>query len=165
MHTHTHSLTHTHTHTHTHSHTHTHTCMHAHSLCHSLSGIRYVFWNAHEHYQHELNFEGSPNTGIMGSHNLTHFISLARDIGLFVNMRIGPYVCAEWNMGGCVDHLHAFIGSYTVHAYAFVRAFLRAFSCCVRVCTRAFVHPLLVWYCRAAVRQKNGILLCDSFRN
>ena len=32
--------------------------------------------------------------------NLSKFLQDAADAGLFVNLRIGPYVCAEWNYGG-----------------------------------------------------------------
>ena len=32
--------------------------------------------------------------------NLSGFLQAASDAGLFVNLRIGPFVCAEWNYGG-----------------------------------------------------------------
>ena len=32
--------------------------------------------------------------------NLPLFIKLAQDAGLYVIIRIGPYVCAEWSFGG-----------------------------------------------------------------
>src|SRR5689334_21147599 len=60
----------------------------------------YMFWNAHEHKAGELNFGGSPGGGVAGSFNVTAFILAAQSAGLFVNLRIGPYVCAEWNFGG-----------------------------------------------------------------
>ncbi|KAJ0745539.1 putative beta-galactosidase [Helianthus annuus] len=41
----------------------------------------YVFWNGHE-----------PSPG--------KFIKLVQQAGLYVHLRIGPYVCAEWNFGG-----------------------------------------------------------------
>jgi beta-galactosidase GanA len=28
-----------------------------------------------------------------------HFIKLVKQAGLYVHLRIGPYVCAEWNFG------------------------------------------------------------------
>ena len=34
------------------------------------------------------------------NYNLTSFLVKARQHGLFVNLRFGPYVCAEWNFGG-----------------------------------------------------------------
>ena len=52
----------------------------------------YVFWNLHEPTQGQsYDFDGPAN--------LTGFIELAAQAGLFVNLRIGPYVCAEWNWG------------------------------------------------------------------
>ena len=54
----------------------------------------YVFWNYHEHDQGVYDF--TPNT----RRDLAGFFSKAAAAGLFVNVRIGPYVCAEWNGGG-----------------------------------------------------------------
>jgi beta-galactosidase len=52
----------------------------------------YVFWNIHEPSPGELYFGGRAN--------LSRFLQEAANAGLFVNLRIGPYVCAEWNYGG-----------------------------------------------------------------
>ena len=52
----------------------------------------YVFWNIHEQKQGVLDFTGRAN--------ISRFLEDAADAGLFVNLRIGPYVCAEWNYGG-----------------------------------------------------------------
>ncbi|KAK3231691.1 hypothetical protein Dsin_003572 [Dipteronia sinensis] len=52
----------------------------------------YVFWNAHEPSPGNYNFEGR--------HNLVRFIKTVQRAGLYVHLRIGPYVCAEWNFGG-----------------------------------------------------------------
>ncbi|KAL0484185.1 beta-galactosidase [Acrasis kona] len=53
----------------------------------------YVFWNAHEKIQgQEFDFEFN--------NNLPLFLKTAADMGLFVNLRLGPYVCAEWTNGG-----------------------------------------------------------------
>ena len=52
----------------------------------------YVFWNFHEQKQGVLDFSDRGN--------LSQFLQDAADAGLFVNLRIGPYVCAEWNYGG-----------------------------------------------------------------
>lgn len=35
-----------------------------------------------------------------GRGNLTKFMEMASSAGIFVNLRIGPYVCAEWTYGG-----------------------------------------------------------------
>ncbi|EGG21326.1 glycoside hydrolase family 35 protein [Cavenderia fasciculata] len=53
----------------------------------------YVFWNLHQpNNSQEYNFEGNAN--------ITHFLDLCQQEGLYVHLRIGPYVCAEWNYGG-----------------------------------------------------------------
>ena len=51
----------------------------------------YVFWNIHEP---AYNFDGNHTYHMGGRANLTGFLQTAQDVGLFVNLRIGPYVCA-----------------------------------------------------------------------
>ena len=52
----------------------------------------YVFWNIHEPRMGEFDFSG---------HNdIAAFCRLAQDNGMYVIVRPGPYVCAEWEMGG-----------------------------------------------------------------
>ncbi|KAI3463273.1 hypothetical protein Pfo_019936 [Paulownia fortunei] len=52
----------------------------------------YVFWNGHEPEPGKYYFEGR--------YDLVKFIKLVQQAGLYVNLRIGPYACAEWNFGG-----------------------------------------------------------------
>ncbi|KAF8652109.1 hypothetical protein HU200_063059 [Digitaria exilis] len=52
----------------------------------------YVFWNGHEPVQGQYYFSDR--------YDLVRFVKLAKQAGLFVHLRIGPYVCAEWNFGG-----------------------------------------------------------------
>ncbi len=52
----------------------------------------YVFWNIHEQKEGEFDFTGN--------NDLAAFITLAQKHGLYVIVRPGPYVCAEWDMGG-----------------------------------------------------------------
>ena len=52
----------------------------------------YFMWNFHERERGVLDWTGR--------RNLTHFIQLAHDAGLFVTLRIGPYVCGEYQFGG-----------------------------------------------------------------
>ncbi|XP_019446869.1 PREDICTED: beta-galactosidase 3-like [Lupinus angustifolius] len=52
----------------------------------------YVFWNVHEPSQGNYNFEGR--------YDLVRFIKTIQKAGLYAHLRIGPYVCAEWNFGG-----------------------------------------------------------------
>ncbi|CAD5194786.1 unnamed protein product [Musa acuminata subsp. malaccensis] len=62
----------------------------------------YIFWNAHEPSRGEYNFEGNLN--------FIKFIKIVQDAGLYVVLRIGPYVCAEWNYGGFPVWLHQIPG-------------------------------------------------------
>ncbi|KAL4635828.1 beta-galactosidase-like isoform X1 [Arapaima gigas] len=61
-----------------------------------MSGLNavqvYVPWNFHETEQGVYNFAGD--------RDLEHFLYLANETGLFVILRPGPYICAEWEMGG-----------------------------------------------------------------
>ncbi|KAK6163297.1 hypothetical protein DH2020_000161 [Rehmannia glutinosa] len=58
----------------------------------------YVFWNLHEPVRGQYDFEGNKD--------LVKFVKLVKEAGLFVHLRIGPYVCAEWNYGGFPLWLH-----------------------------------------------------------
>lgn len=85
----------------------------------------YVFWNGHEPSPGQVvNFAGTRIAGkndssfsllaplflmlwlvahaqyyFEGRYDLVHFIKLVKQAGLYVHLRIGPYVCAEWNFG------------------------------------------------------------------
>uniref|UniRef100_A0A9J7X4J3 Galactosidase, beta 1-like n=1 Tax=Cyprinus carpio carpio TaxID=630221 RepID=A0A9J7X4J3_CYPCA len=52
----------------------------------------YVPWNFHETLQGVFNFAGD--------RDLEYFLNLANQTGLLVILRPGPYICAEWEMGG-----------------------------------------------------------------
>ncbi|RZB71805.1 Beta-galactosidase isoform B [Glycine soja] len=52
----------------------------------------YVFWNGHEPSPGKYYFEDR--------YDLVKFIKLVQQAGLSVHLRIGPYICAEWNFGG-----------------------------------------------------------------
>ncbi|MBA0568081.1 hypothetical protein Golob_005598 [Gossypium lobatum] len=52
----------------------------------------YVFWNGHEPSPGNYYFEDR--------YDLVRFIKLVQQAGLYVHLRIGPYICAEWNFGG-----------------------------------------------------------------
>jgi beta-galactosidase len=52
----------------------------------------YVFWNVHE-----------PQPGVYdfsGNNDVAEFVREAQEEGLYVNLRPGPYSCAEWDFGG-----------------------------------------------------------------
>ena len=52
----------------------------------------YIFWNLHEQQEGVFNFTGQ--------NNVAEFCRLAKKHGMYVIVRPGPYVCAEWEMGG-----------------------------------------------------------------
>jgi len=52
----------------------------------------YVAWNMHEPLPSKFDF-----TGIL---DLGEFIRTAQRVGLHVIVRPGPYICAEWELGG-----------------------------------------------------------------
>lgn len=52
----------------------------------------YVFWNIHEQKMDEFDFTDN--------NDLRAFVKLAQKNGMYVIVRPGPYVCAEWEMGG-----------------------------------------------------------------
>ncbi|PKU78400.1 beta-galactosidase 5 [Dendrobium catenatum] len=52
----------------------------------------YVFWNGHEPSPGKYNFEGR--------YDLVRFIRTVQRAGLYLHLRIGPYICGEWNFGG-----------------------------------------------------------------
>ncbi|OVA11463.1 D-galactoside/L-rhamnose binding SUEL lectin domain [Macleaya cordata] len=58
----------------------------------------YVFWNAHEPLRRQYDFTGNLD--------LIRFLKTIQDAGLYAVLRIGPYVCAEWNYGGFPVWLH-----------------------------------------------------------
>ena len=52
----------------------------------------YVFWNFHEPEEGRYDFAGQKD--------IAAFCRLAQENGMYVIVRPGPYVCAEWEMGG-----------------------------------------------------------------
>ena len=52
----------------------------------------YIFWNIHEQQEGQFDFTGNSD--------VAEFCRLAQKNGLYVIVRPGPYVCAEWEMGG-----------------------------------------------------------------
>jgi beta-galactosidase len=52
----------------------------------------YVFWNLHEPHPGVYDFSGD--------YDVAEFVREAQQEGLYVILRPGPYVCAEWDFGG-----------------------------------------------------------------
>ncbi|KMZ68369.1 Beta-galactosidase [Zostera marina] len=51
----------------------------------------YVFWNGHEPSPGNYNFQGR--------YDLVRFLKTVHKAGLYAHLRIGSYICAEWNYG------------------------------------------------------------------
>ena len=52
----------------------------------------YVAWNVHEPRKGEFNFEGIAD--------IVRFLQIAQKYNMYVILRPGPYICAEWDFGG-----------------------------------------------------------------
>ncbi|WP_210487787.1 beta-galactosidase [Rufibacter aurantiacus] len=52
----------------------------------------YLFWNLHEQQPGQYDFKGQ--------NDVAEFVKLAQKNGMYCIVRPGPYVCAEWDMGG-----------------------------------------------------------------
>ena len=58
----------------------------------------YIMWNYHEQEEGVFDFE-------TGNRNLAQFFSIVQEEGLWLIVRPGPYVCAEWELGGIPPYL------------------------------------------------------------
>ena len=52
----------------------------------------YTPWNFHERTPGKFTFEGEAD--------VERFLDVAQDLGLNVLLRVGPYICGEWDFGG-----------------------------------------------------------------
>jgi len=92
----------------------------------------YVFWNYHETTPGVFDFTTE-------NRNLAQFLQVAKEEGLWVLLRPGPYVCAEWDLGGippyllgipdiklrCMDGRYmAAVNRYVEHMSALVKPYL-----------------------------------------
>lgn len=64
--------------------------------CNTISA--YIFWNYHEIAEGIYDFH-------TGNHDIAAFIRTAAEEGMWVIIRPGPYVCAEWDFGGLPPYL------------------------------------------------------------
>ncbi len=64
--------------------------------CNTVSA--YLFWNYHEASEGIYDFH-------TGNRNISEFITTAAEEGMWVIIRPGPYVCAEWEFGGLPPYL------------------------------------------------------------
>lgn len=64
--------------------------------CNTISA--YIFWNYHESEEGVYDFE-------TGNHNLAEFFKIVQEEDMWLIVRPGPYVCAEWELGGIPPYL------------------------------------------------------------
>lgn len=64
--------------------------------CNTISA--YIFWNYHESEEGVFDFS-------TGNRNLAEFINLVQKEDMWLIIRPGPYVCAEWELGGIPPYL------------------------------------------------------------
>jgi beta-galactosidase len=64
--------------------------------CNTISA--YIFWNYHESEEGIYDFT-------TGNHNIAEFIKAVQDEDMWLILRPGPYVCAEWELGGIPPYL------------------------------------------------------------
>ena len=64
--------------------------------CNTISA--YIFWNYHEPEEGVFDFEE-------GNHNLAEFFRIVQEEEMWLIVRPGPYVCAEWEFGGIPPYL------------------------------------------------------------
>ncbi len=85
----------------------------------------YVFWNYHETKEGVFDFSSS-------NHNISDFIKICREEGMWVILRPGPYVCAEWDFGGLPPYLLKVpdikIRCMDIHYMAAVTRYIQALS-------------------------------------
>jgi len=58
----------------------------------------YIFWNYHEVSEGVYDF-------ITWNRDISRFVKIAQEEGMWVILRPGPYVCAEWDFGGIPPYL------------------------------------------------------------
>jgi beta-galactosidase len=59
----------------------------------NFAGVQtYAFWNFHELRENQFDFTGDKDFG--------KFLDIAQELGLYATVRVGPYVCSEWDSGG-----------------------------------------------------------------
>ncbi len=89
----------------------------------------YIFWNFHEDASGRFDF-ASPQK------NIGRFLTIVREEGMWALMRPGPYVCAEWDLGGIPARLLAIpdikLRGMDPRYIAAVRQYFSAFAPIVR---------------------------------
>ncbi|MGH9408500.1 MAG: beta-galactosidase [Vicinamibacterales bacterium] len=101
----------------------------------------YVFWNYQERSEGQFEFS-------TGNRDIVQFVRIAQDEGLWVLLRPGPYVCAEWDFGGIPSYLlsdpELKIRCLNPHYMTAVERYIRALAHEVRPLLVANGGPILM---------------------
>ncbi|THD22123.1 Beta-galactosidase [Fasciola hepatica] len=81
----------------------------------------YIPWNFHERSPKSFDF--------FAHRNISHYLELVQKVGLLAVVRVGPYICAEWTLGGIPPWL--WYQSPNVH---------------LRTSDPAFMRPVTSWF-------------------
>ena len=93
----------------------------------------YTFWNFHEPQEGRFDFSGD--------HDLDAFLRLVKTLGMYAIVRVGPYYCAEWDLGGYPLWLRAKTGMQVRRPdTAFERYVNRFFDTLLPIVSRNQVH-------------------------
>ena len=109
----------------------------------------YVFWDLHEPEEGVFHF---PRDG--SSADLVGFLRQCEKAGLYVNLRFGPYVCAEWNVRP--DMLNNYMPQSPHSACLMVHGVLMCYVSCVTchgLCGHVQYGGFPVW-----LRNKPGVV-------
>ena len=105
----------------------------------------YVPWNFHEEQKGIFNFSGN--------RDVRRFIKIAEKLHLHVMIRVGPYICAEWEWGG-------------LPSWLLINDNLK-----IRTNTPAFIEPTRIWMNRLVEEIKdlqhstNGPIIAIQIEN
>ena len=101
----------------------------------------YVFWNYHETAEGRFDFSS-------GGHDIARFMRICREEGMWVLLRPGPYVCAEWDFGGLPPYLLRIpdlkIRCLDARYMTAVERYLRALAAVVRPLQASEGGPILM---------------------
>ena len=102
----------------------------------------YFFWNVHEPNEGDFQFEGSAD--------VAHFLDLIADAGLYIVVRPGPYICAEWDGGGFPSWLYTKAGLET-----------RTFNPLYLAAVERYWDRLLPIFAERQITRGGKIILCQ----
>ncbi len=102
----------------------------------------YFFWNLHEPEEGNFNFEGHAD--------VAHFLDLIAEAGMWIVVRPGPYICAEWDGGGFPSWLYTKKG---VQTRTYNPVYLRA--------VENYWNQLLPIFTERQITRGGNIILCQ----